>query len=76
MNETRISARRLRLLDAIRRAPGEWTTHQVHDLYRGAGWGPKRTTVRSDLKSLVRGGYLEQHEDQGRRFFTLKPTGC
>ncbi|MEU7063258.1 hypothetical protein [Streptomyces sp. NPDC046161] len=69
-----LSIRRIRLLDTIRSASGEWTTLRTHHLYRGAGWGPKRATARGDLKALARWGYLTQHDEEGRRFFTLNRT--
>ncbi|WP_372407741.1 hypothetical protein [Streptomyces luteireticuli] len=71
-----LNARRLRLLDVIRHISGEWTTLRAHRLYRGAGWGPKRSTARRDLNALARSGYLVQHETYGRRFFTLKRTSA
>ncbi|MFH8786312.1 hypothetical protein [Streptomyces roseoverticillatus] len=70
-----LNPRRLRLLDAIRCLPGEWTTQRAYRLYQSAGCGPKRATARNDLKALARSGYLTQHDTFGRRYFTLKPTG-
>jgi hypothetical protein len=63
------------LLDAIRTQRGEWTTRKVQQVYGAFGdTEPLRATARTDLRILHAMGHLVQHEDNGRRFYTLKTT--
>lgn len=43
-----IAVRRQRLLAEIRRVGGRYTTGQAHAFYRATGYGPCRTTARTD----------------------------
>lgn len=61
------------LLDAIRTQRGEWTTRKVQQVYRAFDdTEPLRATARTDLRILHAMGHLVQHEDNGRRFYTLR----
>jgi hypothetical protein len=57
---------------ALRERPGPWTTREVQKLYRAHHHAaPLRKTARDDLAKLHREGLLTQHEEPGRRFYTL-----
>ncbi|MFF1958018.1 hypothetical protein ACFVWX_13630 [Streptomyces sp. NPDC058220] len=58
------------LLAHIRKHPGRtWTTEDVRKFYLSQA--PKRATCRRDLTALRAMGWLTEHDEPGRRFFTL-----
>jgi hypothetical protein len=68
------TGRRQLLLNAIRATGGTWTTGRAKAFFRKA-W-PSHvypSTIRRDLRALCEAGLLEQHEERGRRFYTLIP---
>ncbi|MCG0066259.1 hypothetical protein L0F81_23705 [Streptomyces tricolor] len=67
------------LLDAIRTAPGRWTTATAYrfyrDRFRSLDHIPNtqlRAIARGDLRDLAAWGHLIRHEEPGRIYFTLK----
>lgn len=71
MADTTARARRAELLEAIRSAPGEWTTGMVRRLYQSSGWGPNRSVARADLMRLVEAGHLIQDGPENARVYRL-----
>ncbi len=68
-----LNDRQTRLLDAIRRWRGEWTTARVLHLY--ALTDPtvvKRGTARGDLTALHRAGHLVLVDDPDNRHYVLR----
>lgn len=64
-------ARRRALLAEIRRIGGRITSGQAHAFYRATGWGPCRSTVRSDLKYYTRRGVLAACGPNNSRTYAL-----
>ncbi|WP_406157687.1 hypothetical protein [Streptomyces canus] len=71
MTETTSQARRRELLEAIRAAPGDWTTGQVRKLYEANGWGPNRSVARADLRHLTEDGLLLEIGAENARSYRL-----
>jgi hypothetical protein len=66
------------LLTAIRQQRGEWTTKRVLALYRRLSLTPRdahracqRSVARGDLRDLAAWGWLVQHDEPNRLFYTL-----
>jgi hypothetical protein len=76
MPHRRVQARQI-LLDAIRERQGEWTTGRVKALYRKTvPTHMLRSVIRRHLRELTAAGHLEQHERNGRRYYTARPLAC
>lgn len=72
----RPGSRRDLLLTTIRAEGGEWTVGRVKTLYAESDCGHVyRATIRADLRTLHRAGYLVQHESSGQRFYTVDTNG-
>lgn len=72
----RPGSRRDLLLTTIRAEGGEWTVGRVKALYAESDCGHVyRATIRADLRTLHRAGYLVQHEISGQRFYTVDTSG-
>ncbi|MGW3110522.1 hypothetical protein [Streptomyces sp. NPDC001091] len=67
-------ARRQELLDAIRAAPGDWTTGQVNRLYVANGWDCNRSAARADLRRLTADGLLTEHGPENERVYRLNTS--
>lgn len=65
------------LLETIREQQGEWTTGRVKALYRKAvPTHMLRSVIRRHLRELTAAGHLEQHERNGRRYYTIRALAC
>lgn len=73
----RLTGRIKQLLDAVRTAPGVWTTGKAFDVYRllpvhaGLPLGMVRNLARGDLRLLAEAGHLTVTETTGRREYRL-----
>lgn len=63
--------RQARLLEEIRATGGRWSSGRVVRAYGQLGYGCGTRTARVDLAVLTTQGHLVQHDEKGRRYFTL-----